>query len=177
MGSLAQGILRVLAWFDSTDDELKPVINDDGLMPVTVDNMPTAIQSQMYSYISSAWQKNPLIWGYSAAVISYQGVVDAVVNTNTFIHPGPAAGEIWKLTRVLAVNLNTNPSQIKWELRPSAGAYRFHTASSPGVNVYDEETIDIIATELHDIACVVEGCTLNDNVYTYLYGYKMKIEL
>ncbi len=161
--------------YDPTNDRFQVVQGDDVDTAIPAAGKSLLASALAHGYDGSAWRKLPLLWGYSDVLISYQGTTTATVGRNTFTHPGPAAGEIWKNTRVLCVNVNTDPSQIRWSLVPSVGAYRFHTKNEPGVDVYDEETVEIYATADYDITCAVDDCALNDDVYTYMFGYKMNI--
>lgn len=177
MGSEPKGILRVLAWFDNVSDELKAVINDDGEMPVNVENFPTTLYTHIHSYDDSGWVKNPIVWGYTDTWRERKFTLNATVGDHTLIHSTVPAGEVWVLENISVFNVTTAINYIRIYIAPVTNSYIFKQFNSPVANTPDSYTGRFTLKEGDKIRVLFNGCVANDDIYSDVVGYKMKVSM
>lgn len=173
MTSLPKGKIVVPVWSD--DEEIKALTNDDGRIPVNVENLPTTIDSQGYGWDGSAWHKLPLVWGYSD--------IQSYVFSYTFVAGGNYAAdmpdvdddEVWWYQHLAAKNIDSICT-IEFSVRtPSVGILLNSFADVPAneLQVVTNLPMALKATQLVRVDFV--GCGANDKLRAYAWGYKMKV--
>lgn len=177
MPSLPQGVLRVLAWFDSTADELKALINDDGRMPVSIDGENVDLTSNIKLYDGSAWVKSPILWGYTDRVLERKFDLTAGAGTNTVDHTVVPAGEVWRITHVTVLNANSTCTGIRLHVWNGSDSFIVKEILSTVANVPYSYSGVWTLKEGDYFSSMFRGCTANDDLYSYIFGSKMKVAM
>lgn len=177
MSSLPQGILRVLAWFDSTADELKALINDDGRMPVSLDEQNVDLATKLQVYDSSSWIKSPILWGYTDTVVETVYEPNALLGLNTLVFTAVDEGYIHKIAGVSVRNANSGCTIVPYVRLSNqdipVGTQTAVTAS----NTFVFPIIDVTLKEADKMKVLFYGCTALDDLYAHIWGYKMKVNM
>jgi len=174
MGSEAKGILRVLTWFDSVSDELKALINDDGEMPVKVENFPNILDIRQHSYDRWNWVKDSLPLGYSGRWAEAVINGNASAGTNILTTQVVPTGFVYSLQGMSSVNWTSGSDHKHFLILYGLSCFlRYEAIIGPGAHFgsYPVSTLmipgDYVRVEFH-------GCTAGDSLYVTVWGMKTK---
>ena len=145
-------------------------------MPVVLDNDP-GHRAALYGYDSAAWQKLPLLWGYTSRLADRKSDTNAAAGTNTLTSSTPAAGEIWVVTHIAAEDVTSAITRIVVYANMDAVNLDLFTALSPGGFATLDRQGQWILAAGDTIRAEFVGCTLGDDIYLTLLGYKMGLAL
>lgn len=197
MVSEPKGQLFVPVWIDA--GIVKALISDAGTLPVTESaplteldvtlkasdiTLPTSeqspltsIQSQGYGYIGSAWQKQPLIWGYSDVYSDTKYEADVPAADKVIQFDTVPTGEIWVVTVICAYSAQANVSRI--EFQPKIDGVSVPLVYEPPAGALHATVWQGIAPMKKDdyLEVIFRGCALNDDLWAMVGGYKMSIDL
>lgn len=116
-----------------------------------------------------------LIFGYYDRYIERKSTTTATAGTNTFSATAVPAGEVWVVTSVRAVNINTNNSEVEFGIYDGTSRKGFYRTLLPGANKDMMWNGHVYLKEADYIQAIFYGCTLNDDIYVDIFGYKMKV--
>ena len=175
MVSQAKGIMYIPVWVD--DGVIKTLVLDTGALPVTETNPLTLLQAQAYGYVGTAWQKQPMMFGYSDILRIREVEPNAVVGTNTLDSDAVPAGEIWIVTMLRGYDATSAISSSNIGVLTSGTTYSVDDKIAPGAGVTANYDGFVVLQEGDLIRWRGWGCTLNDDLYLVALGYKMDIDL
>lgn len=175
MASKAKGILQTPVWYDSTDDEVKPLVNDDGQLPVFLAEVGDALDVRIYGYDGTTWQKLPLIWGYTDRWVENIIELNAVAGVNVIQSAAVSVGYVYELN---AANTFNNTSVSGQYLEVVCGAVVIRLNGTVGVaagTVTPTFPIGIRLKEGDYVRALFTGCVAGDDLYLRIAGVKMKV--
>lgn len=129
---------RAIFGYDGSDYRVVKVDGDGNLVAAV--KASQSIGAQSYGYISSAWQKNPITFGYSSILIK-----QFVDNAPSGGSPGLTgdtvpAGEIWVITNALIRGIFTSAVSIRFLIYDnSVGAVSWVVANPGSLIHYDRQ--------------------------------------
>lgn len=136
-----------------------------------------ATDAQMHGHIGGAWQKQPLVWGYSDAVAERVVNTNADAGINTLDTTAVPSGEVHYITSVFATDATSAITVTLLSLRRSSVNYNFRRVASPGAGDSVENANPVILKEGDVIRATFQGCTAGDSISLMVSGYRMDIDL
>ncbi len=142
------------------------LLESDGTLPITG-----------HGYIGAAWQKNPLLLGYSGDKSEEPYTLSATAGDNTLTGGGVPGGEIWIVEAISALDLTNNPSRV------------ILFVSVNGVNVVLTDISTVVAGQFivwsgaitlsqgDTVKATIYGCTLNDDIFMQYHARRIDIDL
>ena len=128
-------------------------------------------------YIGTAWQKLPMLFGYTAIWDENLGGIatGATYYKDTSTIP---AGELWVLQAISARNLTRDPSSVFLRVgRASGSVVGLIYTVTPGAGVPVLATGEWVL-RAGDVARVyLSGCQADDVIEAGIIGYKMRLDL
>jgi hypothetical protein len=177
MPSAPKGLLRVLAWFDDTDDELKALINDNGRMPISLDEQNKDINTQLLVYDSSAWVKSPIIFGYSAMISEMVNTTSAGGGTESLNHSTVPEGEVWVITAWNAFSVQGTAGQFRGLITGYGDQQQHFRTGTITAQTSIEVTTPVILKEDGYLVSQFRTCAVGEVIYSNINGFKMKVNM
>ncbi len=130
-----------------------------------------------HGWISGAWQKNPLQFGFSGPLSYSESIIGMSAGTNVMFFPVVPAGEIWVITHVSWMFLGTPPSSGQFQLaRVIDDTVIFRQETPVSSRTYDRQGFWVIVED-DKAQLYLEGVTAGDDSYAWLSGYRVDIDL
>lgn len=114
-------------------------------------------------------------FGYNAQYLQTTGTTTAGAGDNYLYGSIVPAGEIWVVTSIATWDVNTNPSVIGIGIEHSGSYYTLKQAPTPGLNTVFSLNNPTYLAAGDRVYVYFGGCTLNDDIYITINGYKMKV--
>jgi len=137
-----------------------------------------SIQARAHAYIGGAWQKNPLMFGYSDSILGSTGSTNLSAGTNIFYSGSVPAGEIWVITN-LAMYYGGTVTNVVISLllnRSSTGYTLWQQRSITSNQNYDRQGYWIMK-QADRIQFQIANATAGDDAFMYWAGFRMDIDL
>ena len=128
-----------------------------------------------WGWDGTQWRKLNLVWGYYDRLIERQYNLSAAAGANTLTFTAVPAGEVWVYTTVTAVDANTGPTSIIVNIVSGGITYIAMAWLSPGANGYRQISGQFILKAADYLTITISGCALNDDLWAWATGYKMKV--
>ena len=116
-----------------------------------------------------------LIFGYYDRYWERQYTLSATAGTNFLAGTAVPAGEIWVVTSLRGVDVNTSPSSLTLQAYDGTTTIVLARKLSPGINTDVIWSGQAFLKAGDYIQARFDGCTLNDDIYLDIMGYKMKL--
>lgn len=169
-----RGHIALLGW-DSVNARWQAVaVNGSGLVQVDLADVADR-QVNAHGYDGSAWQKLPLLWGYSDRWFERVSDTDATAGTNTLDTAAVPAGYVYVVQGIATLNLSTVVTH-RQGLRP--GTYDMILQRTTGVGAgvtLPLFPVGIALKEGDTVRARFYGCTAGDDIHLSVVGYKMAI--
>lgn len=195
MTSKAEGYLRLPVWSDG--GVIKPLVDDNGRIPVQLEGIDVtmdvnlessditlnvseqsplaSIQAQGYGYIDSAWEKLPMVFGFTDRWVVQLSDLNAGAGTNVLTTTAVAAGFIHRVDMVGAVNVN-NAASIEQYATGAGIGVTFIPSTAMGANVWKITfPVGIWLKEGDTLSTAFYGCLAGDDIYFRIWGVKMAV--
>jgi hypothetical protein len=170
-----KGFLVVPIGFNPSDDLRSLELDADDNLKVA---FAAAAQGLVgpHGWISGAWQKNPLLFGYSGQVARAITNLNLPAGQSTQSDSAVPAGEIWVLTH-LTVNI-VSAVMTNVQVRGTLGGVStvlFEQLAPVTTKWYDRQGSWIFASG-DVLQVIVFGAALNDDVVCRANGYRVDID-
>lgn len=175
MASETKGNLLVPVWVDA--GVVKALVDDSGTIPTTEQTPLTSLQAQAYGYVGTAWQKQPILYGYTDTVRIRVLNLNATAGTNNLNSVVVPAGEIWVITAARGYDLDSAITSSNLGVVSDTIKYSLDDKIAPAAAVAAEFKGFLVMKEADKLRWTGWGCTLNDDLYLIAVGYKMDIDL
>lgn len=164
------------AWELDNSDRLKVLVDAiTGDVSVTQTN-PANLQSGINGWINAAWQKQPLIFGYSGDILRLASNTNLAAGTNQVNDSAVPAGEIWVVTSLSMAYVGTVPTSIRLSIVAATVAYRLFQQNAPVSDMaYDRQGYWIMQ-EGDNLRCTVLGATAGDDLFFWVNGFRLDID-
>jgi len=129
----------------------------------------------LWGFDGTVWRKLPMLWGYSDRYAETESNLSAAAGFNWLVFSTVPAGEVWVVSGMTWVNVNTACSLIAADMYDGADLYTLYYEGTPAANVYKTIQCDIVLKEGDCLKVLFGGCALNDDIYAWAFGYKMAI--
>lgn len=152
------------------------IMGQDGTLLIQ-QYMPSLLQPGMNAYIAGAWQKQPLIWGYSDRYVDSETDLSADAGTNNLSLTAVPAGEVWKVTSISAFDATSDITTLT--LSVILGAVT-HYLKVEAITVASQLVLwsgELILKEGDYVGAAFYGCTALDDLYLTACGFKMDVDL
>ena len=127
-------------------------------------------------WTSGAWQKNPLVVGYSGDKTQYILELDAAAGLVQLVSDTVPAGEIWEVQAINARNMINNPTKLELAFVANGTSIILETALLPGANVYLKWYGKLILSEGDYVIAFYSGTVLNDNIDLAFHAMRIDID-
>lgn len=161
---LSDGSLRVFIGGAADDTEV-------------IQNNPSDLRVGEHGYTGSAWKKQGMVWSYNDRYMEGLYNNNCAVGINDLIGSTVPSGEIWRVTGVSLLSSSGSCAEAR------VNAY-MPPQSIPVSNVFPPVSLqvyawvtDVVLKEGDNMQTRFYTMTLNDSIYTWYYGYKMKIDM
>ena len=160
--------------FDPSGYPLALEVDADGHLKVVFTSPAKGLVGS-HGYVGGAWQKNPILLGYSdRLLISVSNEALAAGYNVLDIDPVPA-GWVWVVTHFAIMYGGTSPDAVDIYICDAATAVFIYRQHSPDSwRLYDRQGWWVLREE-DFIRYYVYGATLNDNLYGYANGFKVQL--
>lgn len=177
MASEPKGILRVPAWYDGTNDALKALVNDNGYVPVSIEEQNINLDTQLHVYDSSAWVKSPIIFGYTDRWCEQKNDSGIAAGDHVHIFDAVPAGYIYVVNMTGSYNSATAIDHQHFFYDTTANyIIKYYVAQAAGVWAINDNIWYILKAG-DRLKIKYWGCSLNDAIYSRAWGYKMKVDM
>lgn len=116
-----------------------------------------------------------MVWGYSDRYIEEWSTATAEAGTNTHTFGTVPDGEVRVVTHVIMYNATSNPSHAVIFVYDGSSSYRVRYKVGPGAGGEVLFTGQLVLRKDDRIRVQWLGCVAGDDLYTYVFGYKMKV--
>jgi hypothetical protein len=141
-------------------------------------NLIGDVQARNLGYISGAWQKDPLRFGYSGQV--YERVVNTALaaGVNNLDTSAVPAGRIWVVTSIACHYVGTVAGVvILVVIQQGANLLALYNVTAVVSNQYYDRQGQFILAAGDFVRLTVSGATLNDDARLFVNGYYVDIAL
>ena len=171
--SEAKGFIVIPAWVDS--GQVKPLADNSGYFTVNIAEWLTSIQAQVYGYINSAWQKQPMQWGFTD---TYLGTVTGTADGSSPFYvslPAIASGYVAKVTHIVLVHNDTAARIVDILFYDGSGNYVIKNFASMAPSVYQEYQMEFYLKPGQYLRSRILSETSGRTLTLTAFGYKMKV--
>lgn len=128
-----------------------------------------------WGHDGTRWRKLPVLWGYTDRYAEAEVNLSAATGGNVLIFSTVPTGEVWRVTGLTWVNINTACSAISAILNDGSNQYSVSVEPVPAANVYKSILVDVTLKAGDNLQIGFYGCVLNDDLYAWAFGYKMAV--
>lgn len=134
------------------------------------------VQARGYGWIGGAWQKNPILDGYSGDKTQTVSNLDAAAGSNLLEGDAVPAGEYWRVQSVQARDVNSICTNIDLTPLVNSIGLVLHQQASPGAATWVIWTGEIILSEGDKVRADFSGVTLHDDLYLTYHAVRVDID-
>lgn len=128
-----------------------------------------------WGYDGTLWRKLPMLWGYSESWRERKQNLSCAAGANSLLHTAVSAGEVWVLESISVFNVQTDCTYIRIYITSGVMSYIFKQFSDPALNVPEQYSGRFTFGPGDVLTVTFAGCVLNDDIYSDVVGYKMRI--
>ena len=143
-------------------------------MPIVLDNDPGDRVAQ-YAWDGAAWRKAALPLGYTDRYAERQSELSAAAGGNTLTGSTVPAGEVWIVTSAHAVNESSAITILQIDLYDGTNNFIIASLLAPAARIPLDLKSPIVLKAGDRLRALFFGCTLNDDLYLDILGYKMAV--
>ena len=149
-------------------------VDADGYLKVTFTSPAKGLVGS-HGYVGGAWQKNPILLGYSDRLfVNVYNDALAAGNNDLDVDPVPA-GWLWVVTHFAIMYAGTSPDCIDVYIRDATTTVFIYRQQSPvSWAAYDRQGWWVLK-EGDFIRYHVYGATLNDDLLGFASGFKVQL--
>ena len=129
----------------------------------------------LWGFDGSVWRKLPMLWGYTDRYAEEKSNLSCTAGANILTFSTVPAGEVWRVTALTWVNVNTACVPIAVQLADGVNTWTVYVEAAGVANVYASRLVDITLKEGDCLRVAFYGCTLNDDIFAWVLGYKMAV--
>lgn len=129
-----------------------------------------------HGWVNGAWQKNPILFGYSADKEIAVSNTSLAAGANDLDAPTVPAGEIWVITHVASSYVGTAPTHMEVKIIHASGASMIFRQLAPVSSSVHDRQGWFVLEEGDILRCSVAGATLNDDLYLWATGFRVDID-
>lgn len=172
MTSRARGNVVIPAWVDTY--EVKPIVNDDGNVPVLLAAITPDLSVQNLVYDGSSWVNAKLLWGYSDRYIEQDVVNSGVGGTTVAVTTTVPAGEVHAIMGFAAMH-EDSAARLGDVSHCNGGTLVIHAWATMATNVWYSEALFPILKEDDYLRLRVYSMNADKRIKFTVYGYIMDI--
>lgn len=154
---------RLVFGYDGADYRVVKVDTSGNLVAALLANQN--VQARGYGWVSAAWQKNPLLIGYSGTGSEEVKNLSAAAGVNVLNGTVVPAGEIWNVYAAHLLDVNNATVQDRIGVTVSGVDVVMASTATLAASIYYPWNGSVILSPGDKIFGVFEGCTLNDDLY------------
>ena len=129
----------------------------------------------LWGYGGTQWRKLPLLWGYTDRLLLQGSTTTATAGTNIFTLATVPAGQVWVVTGVSMMDVNTafGAGVDAYFTDGVATVKAWYAGVAAQWQTWDNTFLVLKAAEY--LKVYFTGCALNDDLYANVWGYKMAV--
>ena len=129
-----------------------------------------------FGWVNGAWQKNPLMFGYSGTAKNEVNDTALAAGNNNLDGAAVPAGEIWVITNVaFRYNGTVTGVTLTANAQMDGTAYQIFGQNPPVSNVWYDRQTYVVLNEGDYIWLSITGATLNDDAHLRMFGFKVEV--
>lgn len=141
-------------------------------------NADQNVQARAYGYISAAWQKQPLQFGYGDTVALVYENTALPAGATTYNFAAVPAGSVDVLTSIAMVYVGTVANVVlRAALVLDATAVYLYRVAPPVSGTYYDKQGTFVLGPGDNLQFVIAGATANDDAYMFAAGYRFAVNL
>ena len=130
-----------------------------------------------WGWDGTQWRRLNLLWGFYDRLVARAYTESATAGTNTLAISAVPTGQVYVATSLAAVDLNNAPTYIALVLIAGGVEYQLLRTAAPAAGVVVSLQGQIVAKAGDVLRANLGGCTLNDDIYFWVAGYIMQVNL
>ncbi len=134
------------------------------------------MRSQFYGWISGAWQKQPMVMGFSDTKAESISDTNLDAGVNYLDGAQVPAGEVWVVKYAGVYYVGTAPSKLRIAPNIDAVSFDVLTVTSPSANIWYTVTLGVVMGQGDYMRAIIEGATAGDTALLRWYGVKIDID-
>lgn len=138
---------------------------------------PSDMMIAQHHFDGVNWRKSNMLWGYNGQVSETVFELNATAGTFTLTSTVVPSGEVHVIQALSAQNQNTDPTLIMIYATCGSDTPRIKSQATPGIAIPIVWTGNVTLIEGDTLSAQFRGCTLNDDLYFWILGYKMKVNM
>jgi len=195
MASQAKGYLILPVWCD--DGVIKPLVNDDGRIPVSIgessitidvnlessditllteEQSPlTYIQARQYGWHGSSWKPAGIPLNFESRIGQSGSHTATSTDTYTMDIGSPPANKLWVIQAMTCRNLDS-VTTVRFVAEKVTTGYYLDVAISPAINVISVcRAVPFVLTEQDTAQVIFVSPTIDDRLRAYAWGYQVAV--
>jgi len=129
----------------------------------------------VWGWDGAAWHRLPMVWGYSQRLTTYKSTPNVAAGNHSVGLDTPPAGEVWVILGAHAWDVQTVITRIEFTFLTIGASAHLICKNAPATT----EGLFLaspVVLRANDVLCAdFTGCALNDDLYVFGWGYKMKV--
>jgi hypothetical protein len=128
-----------------------------------------------WGHDGARWRKDNLTWGYYDHLAEQQVNLAAGAGNNILAFTVVPAGEVWVVTGVSVLNVNTSVDVDARFNTPAVNVVVYHWAAIPLATWVSSLPLNIVLKAGDNMQAWFNPCVAGDDIYAAIWGYKMKV--
>lgn len=129
----------------------------------------------LWGWDGSVWRKLGLVWNYEDTLAVAASNLSAAAGQNVLDTAAFGAGFVYVVQAIVGIDITSAPSQIRLLVVSDGNFVPLKQVATPGVDTPVEWTGHITLKAGDKVRVRFQGCTLNDDLWVYVLGYKMAV--
>jgi len=129
-----------------------------------------------WGWDGTVWRKLPMIFGYSDAYHEPESSLTGAAGDRLLTASTVPEGEVWVVTSVIAFNIDSATTNTRIQIYDGSGRAVVFVEYAPAAKKVLGGHCNIVMKKDDRLEAKFFGCALDDDIYMYINGYKMKVE-
>jgi len=164
-----------LLYYDVDNDRFQLVTGGDVDADIPADAKAKLVSALSYGWDGSAWQKLPMVWGFTDRWFELVFTLDATLGSNDLVTAVVPPGYVYRAEWQSVINGTRNPSRIWFAIWAGATGVIYEDQPGPGANTRAYYRLPVTLKAGDKIGVTIGDCGAGDDIFYRVWGTKMKI--
>lgn len=166
--------VQLYGWDGDSWEKIK--VDNSGYLKVGLPYDET-MSAHLYQYDGSNWRKSNLLWGFYDTYSEFETHTLIADEDRTLTFSTVPEGEVWVVTYITAKASTTNPERINFQGVVGGVTQDLKVVPYPTAWLTVESAYQIVLAKDDFLTVKFDTCLIDDVVYAWAGGYKMKVNM